>query len=103
MAAPVLESIEALLSEDVGALDDEDLKARTRMLVRLESRIDAALLATTAEIEQRNAYVADGMVSTRAWLAHHTGMARTVAGATVWLAKRLRYMPQFTAAMAEGR
>src|SRR5437899_2900002 len=102
MPAPVVESIDALLTDDARALDDDDVRATIVTLVSLRSRVDAALLAATGELDQRNAYVADGQTDARAWLAHHTGVARATAGAILWLTKRLRYMPAFAQAMAEG-
>jgi hypothetical protein len=91
-----------LLGRDPGALDDDELRDHVRALVRLQARVDAAVLAATGEFDQRAAYLADGMVNTRAWLAHHCGVARTVAGSILWLARRVRYMPVFAAALSQG-
>src|SRR4051795_2226329 len=102
MAVPVLESIDALLTDDAAALDDDELKTRARGLGALRAQVDAAMLAVAQELETRRACVSDGMVGTRAWLAHHTAVARGTAGALMWLAKRLRYMPLFAEALADG-
>lgn len=100
MAVPVIDSMATLVGEDPRTLDDDELKDHLRVLVRAQSQLDAAMLAAVVEFEQRNLSVSDGQLDTRAWLAHHTGTARKIAGATVWLAKRVRYMPAFAAAMA---
>lgn len=102
MAAPVVESIDALLGGDPRTLDDDQLKHHLRGIVAVRARADAALMAATAEFDQRDAYVADGMLNARAWLAHHTAIGRATAGSIVWLAKRLRYMPAFAAALSDG-
>jgi len=102
MAAPVVESIETLLDVDPRALDDEALRDHVRVLARLQSRVQAAMLSTVSELDSRDAHLTDGSLDARGWLAHHTAMARKVAGATVWLAKRLKYMPLFATAMADG-
>jgi len=102
MPALVVETSDALPHGDPRALDDGDLKARARGLRRLASQVEAELLAVVAEIDGRKACVADGMIDTRAWLAHHTAVARATAGALVWLAKRLRYMPAFADSLADG-
>src|SRR3954465_4675781 len=91
-----------LLGDDPRTLDDDGLKAHLRELVAVQARVDAAVLAAGVEFDQRNLSVTDGQLDTRSWLAHHTGTARKIAGATVWLAKRIRYMPAFTTAMANG-
>jgi hypothetical protein len=102
MAVPVIDSMATLVGEDPRTLDDDELKDHLRALVRARSQLDVAMLAAIVEFEQRNLSVSDGQLDTRAWLAHHTGTARKIAGATVWLAKRVRYMPAFAAAMVEG-
>src|SRR4051812_43835394 len=60
------------------------------------------MLAVVRELEARNACVSDGMTDTRSWLAHHTAVGRGTAGALVWLTQRMRYMPAFTEALAQG-
>ena len=103
MTVPVADSIATLVGEDPRTLDDDGLKDHLRDLVRAQSQLDAAVLAAVVEFDQRTLSVSDGQLDTRAWLAHQTGTARKIAGATVWLAKRIRYMPAFAAAMAAGR
>src|SRR4051812_26187687 len=102
MPAPVVESIDALLTVDPRALDDDELKRQLRQLLTARARVEAAVLAAVSELDQRNVYVSDGHTEARAWIAHHAGVARSTAGALVWLTKRLRYMPAFAEAMAEG-
>lgn len=102
MPAAVTESIDALLRVDPRALDDDDLKLHLQAVLAARARLEAAVLAATLELDQRNAYVSDGQTEARAWIAHHAGTARATAGALVWLTKRLRYMPAFGAAMADG-
>jgi hypothetical protein len=96
-------SIDALIADDPGALDNAGLKANLLDFGRARARFDAAEAATIAEFDQRGAFVADGQVNTRSWLAHHTGIARDVAGSRLFTAKRLRHMPVIAAALAEGR
>src|SRR3954452_3777053 len=95
MPAPVFESIAALMDQDPRGLDDDALRTCVRTLMTIKSSVDAAVLATASELDQRGAYFADEMIEARAWLAHHTAIARGTAGAMVWLTKRLRYMPEF--------
>src|SRR3954447_12535769 len=102
MPALAADSLDALLGDDPRALDDDGLKEQLRALVRARSRVDAAVVAATTELDSRNAYVADGAIDARGWVAHHTGVARATAGSFVWLLKRLRYMPAFAEALAGG-
>ena len=83
-------------------LDVDALKATLVELGRARARLDAAEAAVIAEFDSRGCCVTDGMVSTRAWLGHHTGVARAVAGGRVRLAKRLRRMPLMADALADG-
>ncbi|MGH9185048.1 MAG: DUF222 domain-containing protein, partial [Acidimicrobiales bacterium] len=96
-------SIDALVGLDAAALDDSELKAALCDVARARARLDATEATLIAEFDQRASYVGDGAVNTRAWLAHHTGVARAVAGARVLLAKRLRRMPVMAAALVAGR
>lgn len=102
MAAPVLESIDALLDGDPRALDDETLKQHVRSVMAAKARVDAAVLAAVSELDVRNVYVSDGQTEAKAWVAHHTAVGRTTAGALVWLTKRLRYLPAFEDALSRG-
>jgi hypothetical protein len=94
--------MDALLSGEPGALDDRELRAHLQKLMEVRAQVDAAMVAATLELDQRNAYMADGAVDARAWLAHHTAVSRKTAGALVWLAKHVRYMPAFAEALAAG-
>ena len=96
-------SIDALIADDPAALDLPGLKANLLDFAVARARFDAAEAATIAEFDQRGAFLADGQVNTRAWLAHHTGIARNVAGGRILTAKRLRRMPLMAAALADGR
>jgi hypothetical protein len=96
-------SIDALLADDPALLDDGELKAVLVDFARVRARFDVAEAAVIAEFDRRGLCVADGAVTTRAWLAHHTGIARLTAGARVLLAKRLVRMPAMVEALAAGR
>jgi hypothetical protein len=96
-------SIDALLADDPATLDAGELKANLIDLARARARFDVAEAATIAEFDRRGCGVADGAVNTKAWLAHHTGVARVTAGARVLLAKRLLRMPAMVEALAAGR
>jgi hypothetical protein len=87
---------------DPGVLADEALKATLVELGRTRARLDAEEAAVIAEFDQRSCCVDDGMVNTRAWLGHHTGVARAVAGGRVRLARRLRRMPLMADALQSG-
>src|SRR4051812_22005171 len=102
MLASEVESIDVLLDDDPGALDEDLLKARASALTTLMSRVQAQLLAVVRELDCRKTCVSDGMTDTRSWLAHHTAVSRVTAGSLVWLTQRLRSMPLFAAALAEG-
>ena len=102
MPAALVESIDALLMYEPRALDDGELRAHLKNLMQVRARVDAAVLASTLELDQRNAYVADAAVDARAWIAHNTAVGRKTAGALVWLGKHLRYMPAFAEALATG-
>ena len=96
-------SIDALVAvDDCFGMDPGELKARLHAFKSARARLDAAELAAIREMERAGYYTADGAVGTRAWLAHETGAARTVAGRRVHLAKRLRRMPATAAALAAG-
>ena len=83
-------------------LDVAELKSRLVELGRARARLDAEEAAVIAEFDSRGCCVEDGMVNTRAWLGHHTGVARVVAGGRVRLARRLRRMPLMADALAAG-
>src|SRR5437763_312692 len=102
MLAPTpLRSVEALLADDPAALDDAGLRENLAELARLRARIDAAEATTIVEFDRRDAYVADGMVATKTWLVHHTGVASDTAGArTARATKGVRHMPLLAAALA---
>jgi hypothetical protein len=86
-----------------GVLDDDALKATLVELGRARARLDAEEAAVIAEFDQGAVFLTDGAVNTRAWLAHHTGVARAVAGGRVRLAKRLQRMPLMADALAAGQ
>jgi hypothetical protein len=96
-------SIDALLADDPATLDTGELKANLIDLARARARFDAAEAATIAEFDRRGCCVGDGALNTKAWLAHHTGVARATVGARVLLAKRLLRMPATVEALAAGR
>lgn len=100
MLAPApVRSIDALLEDDPSALDDSELKANLCDFASARARLDAAEAATIAEFDGRNAFVDEGAIDSRAWLAHHTGVSRKVAGSRVWLAKHLRSLPLMLVAL----
>ena len=102
MPAPtVARSIDALLAVDP-ALDAAGLKEQLIELSRARARLDAAESDAIAEFDQRGDCVDDGMINTRCWLAHHTGVPRAVAGGRVLQAKRLRRMPEMADALTSG-
>ena len=102
LAPPIVRSIDALIADDPAALDVAGLKANLLEFGRARARLDAAEAATLYEFDQQCGFVDDGMVNTRSWLAHHTGIARAVAGGRLHTAKRLRQMPLMAAALADG-
>jgi hypothetical protein len=84
------------------ALDDPGLKDLLLQVARLRASLDAVEAAAVAEMDRRGCFVSDGAVNAKGWLAHHTGISRTVAGARVRLAKRLARMPSMAAALRSG-
>ena len=102
MSAVPVRSIDALIDDDPSALDAGELKANLLEFGRARARLDAAEAATIAAFDERGCFVGDGMVNTRAWLAHHTGIARAAAGSRVLMAKRLRRMPLLFDALRAG-
>lgn len=85
-----------------GDLDDRALKDLLCQLARIRAGLDALEAGALTEMERRGCYVTDGAVNAKAWLAHHTGVARGIAGARVRLAKRLARLPEMTGALADG-
>jgi hypothetical protein len=83
-------------------LDDPELKGLLCSLAQVRATVDAVEAAALAEMDRRGCYVADGAVSTKSWLAHYTGVSRTVAGARLRLAKRLARMPTMAVALENG-
>jgi hypothetical protein len=103
MPAPTADvSIDALVDVDVRALDAAELKQHLLELASARSRLAAAEADAVAEFDARGCFLDDGMVNTRSWLAHHTGVPRVAAGGRVLLAKRLRRMPEMASALASG-
>lgn len=102
MPDPLAESISRLQDVEPRSLDNRELGDMLRELARLRAQLDAVELRAILEFDQRRACTHDGMVSTKAWLAHHTGAARQVAGSRVNLAKKLRRLPLMVAALATG-
>src|SRR5438045_1679861 len=103
LAPSVVRSIDALIADDPGALENAELKTNLLDFAVARARLDAAELATIHEFNMRGLFVTDGMVNTPAWLAHQTGVSRAVAGSRFARAKELRYMPMFAAALAAGQ
>jgi hypothetical protein len=68
----------------------------------VRAAVDAVEAAAIAEMDRRSCYLTDGAVNTKSWLAHATGITRTVAGARLRLAKRLARMPIMAAALERG-
>src|SRR3954452_4170049 len=95
-------SIDALIAGDPDALDNTELKATLVSVARARAQLDAFEARVIAAFEGRGGFVDDGMVSVKAWLAHHTLVPRAAAGGRVLLAKRLRRMPLMADALAAG-
>src|SRR5438874_4424966 len=103
MLAPTpLRPFETLLADPPAVLDDAELRERLIEFERLRARLDAAEAATIAEFDTRNAFVADGALSTKRWLVHHTGVASDTAGGRVARAKKLRHLTLLADALAAG-
>jgi Domain of unknown function (DUF222) len=103
MLAPSdVRSIDALIADDPGALEDAELRANLVAFAAARARLDAAEAATIAEFDQRCVFVLDGQTNTKSWLAHHTHLSREIAGARVKRAKHLRHMPLMAKALVAG-
>jgi len=96
-------SIDALVELDPDVLDNGEVKAALVAFAEAHATFQASHLAMIATFERRGLWLTDGMVNAKSWLMHHTGAAGDVAGAQVWLSRRLREMPLMAAALAEGR
>jgi hypothetical protein len=103
LALSDVRSIDALIADDPDALEDGELKANLHAYKAARARLDAAEAATLLEFDQRCLFVSDGAVNTASWVAHHTGVARAIAGARLALGKHLRRMPLMAEALAAGR
>ena len=95
-------SIDALKDIEPSALDLAGLKASLRACRAARSELDALELRLIAEFDERAGCVSDGMVNTRAWLGHHTGVARQIAGSRVRLARKLRELSHMAEALGAG-
>jgi hypothetical protein len=99
----VCRALSSLLAEvDLGVLSRDELREGLRAFGRVRSMLSAAEARWLAEFDGRCAYAADGAVNTAAWLAHHTGASRAIAGGRVLAAKRLKRMPLMADALAAG-
>jgi hypothetical protein len=102
MASPMYDLLHDLRSIEPGALDDAALKDLLRELAQVRAVVDRVEAAAIAEMDHRGCFLTDGAVNTQSWLAHYTGISRTVAGARLRLAKRLARMPIIAAALTRG-
>src|SRR4051812_1731540 len=84
------------------AMDNRELREELLKLARERAQLDAREAEVIAEFDARGLYMDDGMVTTKAWLAHHTMIPRALAGSRVLLAKRMRRMPLMAGALASG-
>ena len=79
MTDPLAESIVRLLDVEPRSLDNHQLGELLREMGRLRSQLDAVEMRAVVEFDRRQAFTADGLPSTKAWLAHHIGVARAIA------------------------
>src|SRR3954451_10034142 len=58
------------------AMDNRELREELLKLARERAQLDAREAEVIAEFDARGLYMADGMITTKAWLAHHTMIPR---------------------------
>ena len=86
----------------VETLSDDELRSTLIDLERDRARLEAREAAMVREFDQRQAFVADGQLTAKTWLVHHTGVASASAGSRVALARNLGHMPLLADALAGG-
>jgi hypothetical protein len=92
----------ALLAADPSAHSGPELSARLVALVRLQSVVEAALIATVDLWSGQQAWTVDGARSGEAWLAQWAEQSLASAERLLDLAARLRSLPVTASAFATG-
>ena len=88
---------------DPGELADADLLDALPVLQNTVNQVSALATRVTAVVDRRDATRADGMVSTKTWLAGHCRIAGRDATIQLRNARRLSHLPLLAAAYAAGQ
>ena len=88
--------------DDVVSMSDDSLSGRQDEIERAGRVLESERARGLAEIERRRIFAADGHLSTGAWLAHRSGLSRSVAEGAVRRALALERMPVAARAFGEG-
>jgi hypothetical protein len=87
---------------DAASLTDSELHDQVRTWCARVARGDAVLLDLVGEIDHREVWGADGIVSCAHWLSWQLGWSMTTAREKVRVARDLRRFPQIRAAFHRG-
>jgi Domain of unknown function (DUF222)/HNH endonuclease len=95
-------ALDGMTSEDVAALSDAELVDDLEEIERAVRVLEAHRASVVAEVERRQAYAADGSLSTTAWLVSRIAASASDAARHVRLARSLPHMPSTRDALAQG-
>jgi hypothetical protein len=96
-------AVEALADQDVHQAADAELCDAAVRLHRVGSRVHGAGLRILGAIDARDAFMADGAVTTASWYRNRVRMLPTEAHTLVVAARRLRDLADLDHALAAGR
>ncbi|MGH2710747.1 MAG: DUF222 domain-containing protein [Actinomycetota bacterium] len=94
--------LEELQSEDLTAVESEQLEADLVELERVARVLQAERLRRIAEVDRRGAFRRDGHLSSSGWIASRLGIGSQAATGEVRMARALQDMPLTRAALGAG-
>jgi hypothetical protein len=95
-------AIEALQTEDVRGVSDEQLEADFAELERAARTLEAERLRRLSEIHRRQSHRREGYLSTASWLVDRHRLGWTAASNEIRTARSLERMPHTKEALATG-
>lgn len=95
--------VSGLASEDLGWVADSRLEADVVELDRLVSRLEAEKLRRLAEVDRRQTYAVDGLLSTVSWFSKACGKGSGEAARQVKVARQLDNMGPVGAMFSDGQ
>jgi hypothetical protein len=95
-------ALDALAADDLHSLTNGQVLERAAELVRVVNRATAELTRTVRHADTTQAAEHDGLKSMQSWVRGHARYSAQAASALVHAGRALEYLPQVSAAYADG-